>query len=301
MSALQISLFGSMRIAHHGQPYTGPITRAVQALLGYVLLHRHQPQPRPVLAGLFWGDVPEPQARKRLNTTLWRVRQVLEPPGFAHGTYLITTPAGDIHFNTASDYVLDVAQFEAAARHGLAAPAAPLAASAIAALEEAVSLYTGELLTGLYDDWALRERERLHRLYLDCLTLLMHHSQHQGATEHSLAYGHRILEQEPWREEVHRLLMQLYLERGQRGQALRQYETCQRVLQDELGVTPMAETQALYVQAAAHPTPTAAPPASLTHTLDQLRLAQQHLTVTRAQLDQALDLIARLARRQDSE
>lgn len=98
MSALKISLFGSLGIELQGHRSPSPLTRTVQALLAYLLLHRQQAWPRAVLAGLFWGEVPEPQARKRLSTTLWRVRQVLEPPGVAHGTYLLTTPE-DIGFN----------------------------------------------------------------------------------------------------------------------------------------------------------------------------------------------------------
>jgi len=44
------------------------------------------------------------------------------------------------------------------------------------------------------------------------------------------------------------LLMRLYAETGQRAQALRQYQTCREALSRELGVTPDAETEALYRQ-----------------------------------------------------
>lgn len=117
MSALQIALFGQMQLTHQGHPSPEPLTRAMQALLAYLLLYRQQSWPRTVLAGLLWGDVPELQARKRLNTILYRVRHVLEPPDLMHRTYLVTTPE-KIGFNTASDYALDVAQFELAVRQG---------------------------------------------------------------------------------------------------------------------------------------------------------------------------------------
>jgi predicted ATPase len=51
---------------------------------------------------------------------------------------------------------------------------------------------------------------------------------------------------DPWREEAHRQLMLLLARSGQRSAALRQYETCRRILADELGVEPGAETRVLY-------------------------------------------------------
>jgi predicted ATPase len=56
----------------------------------------------------------------------------------------------------------------------------------------------------------------------------------------------RLLALEPWREEAHRQLMTLLAQGRQRGAALAQYETCRRVLAEELGVSPGAETTALY-------------------------------------------------------
>ena len=40
--------------------------------------------------------------------------------------------------------------------------------------------------------------------------------------------------------------MQLYARTGQRSAALRQYQECERILAEELGVAPVAETTALY-------------------------------------------------------
>ena len=64
----------------------------------------------------------------------------------------------------------------------------------------------------------------------------------------SLACGHKILDLDPLREEIHREMMRLYYRNGQRAQALRQYDTCSNILEQELGVPPMEETQMLRVQ-----------------------------------------------------
>lgn len=130
---------------------------------------------------------------------------------------------------------------------------------------------------------------------------LMQYYHHQGALGQSLAYGQRILEREPWREEVHRTLIQLYLAQGYRAQALRQYELCRRVLRKELGVEPMAETQALAAQAAAPVGAAAVPALGLQHVLEQLRQVAHHLTSAQTQLAQVQDLVVRLASHQERE
>jgi len=56
----------------------------------------------------------------------------------------------------------------------------------------------------------------------------------------------RLLELDPLQEPVHRTLMQLYVETGRRGSALRQYQFCVAALQRELRTEPEAETKALY-------------------------------------------------------
>ena len=94
MEGLRISLFGTVRIVYtHGQ--TAPLTPATQALAAYLILNRRRCHPRAVLAGQFWGGYDESRARDCLNTTLWRLRRVLEPKGTPRGTYLITTPTGE--------------------------------------------------------------------------------------------------------------------------------------------------------------------------------------------------------------
>lgn len=60
-----------------------------------------------------------------------------------------------------------------------------------------------------------------------------------------MAYARRELELEPWDEEAHRLLMRALANSGQRSAALGQYETCRRLLKQELGAEPSLETREL--------------------------------------------------------
>lgn len=247
MGNISIFLFGNFRLVYsRAYTLTPPITRNLKGLLSYLLLHRHRVHSREVLASIFWGETGQEKARHCLNTALWRLRQVLEPADTPKGTFLLSSSSGEIGFNVRSDYWLDVAVFEAKVSQILAKPVEKLAYPDAQELEDTMKLYTGELLEGFYEDWALQNRERLHALYLECLAHLMHYYRYKKIYDKSLAFGKQILVLEPLREEIHRKLMRIYQESGNRAMALRQYQVCCQILARELDIGPMEETRELH-------------------------------------------------------
>jgi DNA-binding SARP family transcriptional activator len=314
MGVLRISLFGTVRIAHDDWSSEVKIMPKAQALLAYLLLQGARLHKRERLVGLFWGDYSQERARNCLSTALWRLRCALEPKEIVPGTYLVTTPTGEVGFNWESDHWLDVTAFEGQVAPVLARPPHATSTADIQTLERALRLYTGDLLEGFYDDWAVREQERLRSLYLDCLEHLMRVYQHRGLYEESLAYGRQILEYEPLHEAIHREMMRIYLDSGQRALALRQYQNCCEVLSRELRVDPMEETRALYAQAVGdigpgkEQVPIQVRRSSLHRALKQLglamegfdeahnqfKLASQRFEQAQRQLQQALQFIEHL-------
>ena len=242
--ALRIQLFGTVQVFHDGRPQDSRLIHAVQSLLAWLLLQRKKTHARETLAGLFWGEQDETRARSCLSTALWRLRQVLEPKGIPRGTYLIAQ-SDAVGFNCASDYWLDVAAFEDGVGRHLPAVAERNDAFDWSHAETAVACYTGDLLEGFYDYWALRERERLRMLYLDSLGTLLHHYSQTAALEPALRCGRQILVLDPLREDIHRAVIRLHVRNGHRALALKQYESCRAALEEELGVEPMEETRAL--------------------------------------------------------
>jgi predicted ATPase len=118
-----------------------------------------------------------------------------------------------------------------------------------------VDLYRGNFLEGFslsdspaFEEWVVLTRERLHRLVSVALGHLAGFFEGCGAYEEALTYAWRQMELEPWREDAQRQLMRLLALSGQRSTALAQYDACCRLLAEELGVEPEAETIALYEQ-----------------------------------------------------
>ena len=248
MGILQIALFGDVRMTHDDWTTEVQLTPENQTLLAYLLLQRHKVHSREILADIFWGEHGPERARRSLNTALWKLKKKLEPEGIPPGTYLKNTHLSCVVFNKDSQYWLDVQVFEDEINRILICPFQAAETSHLVDLEKALTLYKGDLLEGIYMDWALRERERMRALYLKSLIYLLQYYSFHQAYEKAITYGQQILDLDPLREEIHREMMRLYLDNGQRLLAIRQYEICHKVLATELGISPMEGTQALYAQ-----------------------------------------------------
>lgn len=299
MGTLRICLFGRVRVALDGGAQEVRMTPTAQTLLAFLLLHRSFCS-RDVLASLCWGDQRDERARNCLNTALWRLRRALDGDRASGEGYVITAPSGEVGFNWGHDYWLDVELFEQAVRQLLGGDPESLSAARVSELERTLALYTGDLLEGFYDDWALRERERVRAMYLDSLARLMCCHRARSAYAEGIAAGQRILALDPLREEVHRELMRLYLAAGERASAIRQYHACRAVLAVELNISPMAETEALYheilaTDAAQVLAPQAPMKPGLFDALQGLQKAIRQMENAQAQLAHAIALVERLS------
>jgi DNA-binding SARP family transcriptional activator len=261
MCGLRISLFGCPSISHDGMPTGVMVSKAARTLLGYLALHHRRYHSRESLVSLLWAELPEDNARHALRTAVWRLRKLLEPDGVARGTYLISDQGGALSLNWNSDVWIDAAQFERGVVASAATPSQALGDDECARLRATVELYGGELLEGCYDDWTLRERERLRCLYIDAMIRLMSSEAALGRLDSALLYGRRILSEDPLREAVQRRMIAFYVKSGERPQAIAHYRAYEQLLAKELGVRPMPETRALYAEALsfAEPSPSLAP------------------------------------------
>ena len=113
--------------------------------------------------------------------------------------------------------------------------------------DAALTTYRDDLLPDyLYADWVITSRERFKRLYLRALLITAHRQMQAGHARETIDLCHRILEIDPWQEDAALLGMQAHLAFNDRTSALRLYRALEKVLCDELGVTPQTELQALY-------------------------------------------------------
>jgi DNA-binding SARP family transcriptional activator len=295
MECLRVSLFGRVRVTLGSRQREVKLTRTTRLLFAFLLIERDRFHPRESLAGLFWGGYNQDRARRCLNTALWRLRNALESVGLSEN-YLLTSSSGDVGFNEQSNYWLDVAVFEDWVGKILKKRSEEVSANEIRGLDKALKLYDGDLLECVYDDWALRAREQKRLLYLKGLAYSMHYHHIHGSFQKSLAYGEKILSLDPLQEQVHREMMKLYVESGQRSFAIRQYERCCQVLDKELEIPPTRETEALFRQILSGRHKSNMPesvinPSELQQAIKQLKQASHHFELASQQFKQAIQYL----------
>src|SRR6266567_4988734 len=108
-----------------------------------------------------------------------------------------------LHWHTVTPCYLDVAEFEQALMLADAAIQRNDQHSLQAALEQADSLYRGELLPGCYDEWILPERDRLRQRHLQVLEQLLRLFEAQGDTVTAIRYAQRLIGLDPLSEDLY--------------------------------------------------------------------------------------------------
>jgi DNA-binding SARP family transcriptional activator/predicted ATPase len=241
LPGLHIYLLGGFRLINEGKLVTTFTQARLQALLAYLLLHRHSPQPRQHLSYLFWPDSPEAQARTNLRQLLHHLQRALP----ASDQYL-QIEKHTLQWKVDATYTLDVAGFEQDTIMAAQARQEGQYVEERRKLESAVGRYQGELLPACYDDWILPERERLRQIYCTALEDLIDNLEDQHDYRAAIVYAEALLRHDPLREITYQQLMWLHALNGDRASALRMYHTCATILGQELGVKPSSQTQEVY-------------------------------------------------------
>jgi DNA-binding SARP family transcriptional activator len=244
---LEIRILGTFRIEHRAASRTPTrVTRAVLGLLAYLALYRGRTHSREGLIALFWPDFHSQQGQRCLSTALWRVRSVVEPRGVPRGTFLFTTSTGELGFRDHDGLWLDAWHFEREMALLLRSPPEQWQPCQAVRLESVLGGYGGELLSGMSDEWIVRERDRFELLHLRGLEQLLQYRKLHDEHSEVVRLAQSILRKDPLREDVHRAAMLAYSSLGQRALAAQQYQTCKAVLARELSVEPSDETRALH-------------------------------------------------------
>jgi DNA-binding SARP family transcriptional activator/predicted ATPase len=249
---LQLMLLGKPQINRDGAPVTGFIYNKALALLAYLAVTRRS-HSREALSGLFWGEMPDDAAKANLRKILSILREIAGRELAIDRQAVAINPSSAIWLDT---QILEAQLSQVRRGSGAGASvqsAGTLLESDVRRIEDAVSLYRGDFLEGFYvhsapafEEWVLSERERLRQMALHALYRLVGHYTAKGDYGQGLDHATRLLTLEPWHEEVHQQMMLLLALSGQRSAAMDQFETCRRLLADELGAEPNRDTVDLY-------------------------------------------------------
>lgn len=225
-AAVRVNLLGGFTLTGANGIAIVPIRRRLRSLIALLALAPPSGWPRDHLTDMLWDRRDTGHSQASLRQALSEARRVL-------GADAVISDRDMARLDPAQ-VAVDVNEFLDHARMGEVA--------------EAAAAYRGALLEGVaiaeggFGDWLLVERARLQDVAVGVLGDLAR----RQAGEAAIATAQRLVATEPFREESHRLLMQIYAEQGQRSLALRQYQICRDKLRKELDVAPDPETERLF-------------------------------------------------------
>jgi len=233
-------MLGGLRAINRARDPVRLSRQQTGTLFAYLALYLNHAHSRESLAALIWPDDSADEANHKLRQALYVLRRQLGAQQAASDDLFLTSRT-TIQLNAAC-IVTDVCQFEHAVR---AAQKCAIGAEKLRLLQEAVSIYMGELLPGIYLEEFEVKRRSLAETYRSTLHSLMQAHESMGDLKAAIEAGNRLLALDVLVEEAHCDLMRLYAADGQPSAITRQYLALASSLRRELGAAPSETTTRL--------------------------------------------------------
>ena len=231
-------MLGSLTAQRGERSVTQFRTGKTALLLACLAQDPRRPLRRDDLMERLWPDQSEEVAKNRLRVTLSSLRQLLEPEDADRDRVLL---ADRQHVRLKPEAVTtDTMEFEECL---LRAARARDDGERLLAFEAAVEKYQSDFLPEYEDLWVIAERVRLADAYQVALRGTVKIHVNHRRYERALAVAHTAVRADPYREETHRLVMQIHTLMGRPGAALKQYEQLEGLLKKRTGAAPSRAAQ----------------------------------------------------------
>ncbi|HCI64646.1 MAG TPA: hypothetical protein DFH97_06520 [Clostridiales bacterium] len=237
-------MLGGFALRLNGQELLDTDTRSKKAwiLLAYLICQRENTVPQKKLIDLLWGEEPNSvNPENALRITMHRTRALLEQFSPAAGRSMIQRRRGGYQWGVPVEEV-DAEAFERLCRQKTEDPQQRLDN-----LLKALDIYKGDFLPRQSAEvWVIPISTYLHNLYLSSAREAVDLLSAQGRTKEAMEICRRAIRLEPYSETFCQILMQMLAGSGDRKGAAEVFETLNKRLFDDFGITPSEETRAVY-------------------------------------------------------
>lgn len=199
-------------------------------MLALLVLRRGQAVERDWIAETLWCDADRTNALFYLRRSLTELRKML-----GDEAHRLKSPSPHTLQFDISGIECDLIAFTEA-----------LHCADRASLEQAVSLYGGDLVEGCQEEWIFAERTHYERQYLSALEQLASEAAARSAWETATDWLRKLIMCEPERESAQQRLMEALAAQGDFAAVTKAYHHFRLVLHKTLNTTPSTATTALY-------------------------------------------------------
>ena len=248
LTDLTINMLGPVEIFRDTARPPAPdawTTRRARDILCFIASRRHRRASKDTIIEAFWGETDIEVVEKNFHPTVSHIRKALNSNQPLKQNFLLYRDR-DYQLNPEFSYRIDTEEFDRLLTEGENARRGRQFEHCIKAYEAAVNLYRGEFMQGSYDTWVEEQRTYYQQQFLRLLESLATVAEKMQDWTKSLELAQRILHSDPFREDIHCLIMRAHAALGNRMAVKDQFEALRRLLNKELGVEPGNETRKVY-------------------------------------------------------
>jgi ATP/maltotriose-dependent transcriptional regulator MalT/DNA-binding SARP family transcriptional activator len=244
---LTVNVLGPIEIFRDPSKQFAPdawTTRRARDIFCYIATSRHRRVAKDVLIDTFWPDEDPSVVEKNFHPTISHIRKALNSRQAFKQNFVVFRD-GAYQLNPELSFLIDAEEFD---RHFADAEIAKREKDnerLRASLESAHRCYRGEFMDGIYEDWAEERRHYYSEQFGRVTAALARLELGEKRLASARKYAEETLTVDPYREDIHRLILKIYAAQAKPASVKKHYESMQELLKKDLGVEPSAETRRL--------------------------------------------------------
>jgi LuxR family maltose regulon positive regulatory protein len=220
-------------------------TRRARDIFCYIATSKHRRVGKDVLIDAFWGDGDIAAVEKNFHPTISHIRKALNSRQAFKQNFLVFRD-GAYQLNPELTFRIDSEEFEHLIAEAEIAKREKDQKRLRSSLESAYGLYRGEFMSGVFDAWAEVRRNYYKEQFSRVLGALAKQSFSEKSWSKTLKFANEVLHEDPYREDIHRLVMKVYAAQSKPAYVKEQFDTLQKLLKSDLAVEPAMETRRLF-------------------------------------------------------
>ncbi|MBA4124708.1 MAG: tetratricopeptide repeat protein [Acidobacteria bacterium] len=245
---LTLKLLGHVEIYRDPTKQFAPdawTTRRARDIFCFIATSRHRRVDKDVLIDTFWADSEIEVVEKNFHPTISHVRKALNSRQTIKQNFILYRD-GAYQLNSELTYSIDTEEFSRFIAEAEKANHEKDSDRVWENVEAAHRLYRGDFMAGIYEDWAEELRGFYREQHSRILKSMTKFAFKEKNWVQALHYSAEILRDDPYREDIHALIMRVYAAQGKRSAVKDQYQKLQKILKTELGVEPAVATKRIF-------------------------------------------------------
>ena len=228
---LTIKAFGRFRIGWEGHEPIKWRTEKTKELFAFLLHNSGRVVAKDEILEAVYSDADLKKSVHQLHNGIYYIRKTLQGYGIdrkqvaIEGNYLLRLGEAETDFLLFEEYYNGIKTAE----------------ESRIILEKLEGLYTGDYFEDGDWIWAEAKREQLRMQYSDAMLLLSDEYLREGSFNKAEVLLRKIYEKDPYSEDVTSILLRLYLNTNRRNDAVKHYRRYEKLLSEELGISPSPE------------------------------------------------------------